>query len=124
MKKLITILCATLISVGVFAQAETEAGTFLISMGTDGVNYSSKSVSSIEGLGIDISSGTPENLEFDDVYDKFGMSEFGLKTAVGYFVADGFMIGLGLAYESTTTNKEYTTLAKDNGAEEDRKSVV
>jgi len=28
MKKIFTIMCVTLLSVGVFAQAETEAGTF------------------------------------------------------------------------------------------------
>ena len=121
MKKIFTILCVSLLSVGVYAQAETEAGTFLMSMGTDGVNFSSQSISSYEGLGGWYGSdGTSSltDLEFDDQYDKYNLSSFGLKTAAGYFVADGFMIGLGLEYTSTTTNVEYTSTFKDFGQED------
>ena len=122
MKKIFTILCVSLLSVGVFAQAETEAGTFLMSMGTDGVKYSSQSVSSIEGqlgywYGSDGTSSLTE-IEFDDQYDKYNVSSFGLKTHAGYFVADGFMIGLGLGYESTSTSIEYTSDFKDAGYED------
>ena len=123
MKKLFTILCVSLLSVGVFAQAETEAGTFLMSMGTDGVNFSSNSISSWEGgiegvAAIVDNNGNVNNIEFDDVYDKYNISSFGLKTATGYFVADGFMIGLGLGYTSTSTSIEYTSDAKDLGYED------
>jgi hypothetical protein len=122
MKKLITILCATLISVGVFAQAETEAGTFLISMGTDGVNFSSTSGTSAEGMGGWYGSngtGSLTELEFDDKYDKYNVSSFGLKTDVGYFVTDGFMIGLGFGYASTTTTVEYNSDYEDLYGDDD-----
>ena len=124
MKKLFTILCSALFSVGIFAQAETEAGTFLMSMGTDGINYSSNSVSSWEGLGTYVNtSGNVEDIEFDDMYDKYITSSFGLKTATGYFVADGFMIGLGLGYESTSTSIEYTNDNKELSRYQDSKST-
>ena len=122
MKQLFTILCATLLSVGVFAQAETESGTFLMSMGTDGVNYSSSSISSWNGLGGWYGSNGTSSLteiEFDDKYDKYNVSSFGMKTAAGYFFADGFMIGLGLVYASTSTSIEYTSEWKDDGYEDE-----
>ena len=123
MKKLFTILCVSLLSVGVFAQAETEAGTFLMSMGTDGVNFSSQSISSWEGLGGWVDGSSVVDAEFSDHYDKYSVSSFGLKTAAGYFVADGFMIGLGLGYESTSTNIEYANDYKDIFGAEDSKST-
>ena len=100
MKKLFTIMCVTLLSVGVFAQAETEAGTFLLEMGGDGISFTSQSVSSIDGIG---------DNDFDDQYDKINVSSFGIKTMAGFFVADGLAIGLALSSKSTTTSQEYAS---------------
>tara|TARA_B110000879_G_C10948376_1_gene422632 strand:- start:36 stop:698 length:663 start_codon:yes stop_codon:yes gene_type:complete len=100
MKKLFTILCATLLSVGVFAQAETEAGTFLLQMGGDGISFTSQSVSSMDGIG---------DAEFKDVYDKQSTSSFGINAMAGYFVADGLAIGLALSSKSTTISIEYNS---------------
>ena len=93
-------MCATLLSVGVFAQAETEAGTFLLEMGGDGISFTSQSVSSIDGIG---------DAEFKDQYDKINVSSFGIKTMAGFFVADGLAIGLALSSKSTTTSQEYAS---------------
>jgi hypothetical protein len=43
MKKIFTILGATILSIGVFAQAETEAGTFLLS-GATGLDFALQGV--------------------------------------------------------------------------------
>ena len=93
-------MCATLLSVGVFAQAETEAGTFLLEMGGDGISFTSQSVSSIDGIG---------DAEFKDQYDKINVSSFGIKTMAGFFVADGLAIGLALSSKSTTISIEYNS---------------
>lgn len=47
MKKIFTIMCVTLLSVGVFAQAETEAGTFLLS-GATGFDFASQGVTGMD----------------------------------------------------------------------------
>ena len=104
MKKLFTILCATLLSVGVFAQAETEAGTFLLQMGGDGISFTSQSVSSMDGIG---------SADFDDLYDKYNTSSFGINAMAGYFVADGLVVGLALSSKSTTTSIEYAVGGND-----------
>ena len=101
MKKLFTILCATLLSVGVFAQAETEAGTFLLQMGGDGISFSSSSVTSADN-------GSAYG-DFDDSYDKINTSTFGINTMAGFFVADGLAIGLRFALSSSTTTTEYSS---------------
>ena len=101
MKKLFTIMCATLLSVGVFAQAETEAGTFIMQMGGDGISFSSKSVTSADN-------GSAYG-DFDDSYDKINTSTFGINTMTGYFVADGLAIGLRFALSSSTTVIEYAS---------------
>jgi hypothetical protein len=100
MKKLFTIMCVTLFSVGVFAQAETEAGTFIMQMGGDGISFSSSSVTSMDGIG---------DSDFDDIYDKQSTSTFGINTMAGFFVADGLAIGLRFASSSSTTVIEYSS---------------
>ena len=104
MKKIFTILCVSLLSVGVFAQAETEAGTFLLQMGGDGISFTSQSVSERNGSG-----GT----DFDDQYDKINVSSFGINAMAGYFVADGLAIGLALSSNSKTTSIEYAVGGND-----------
>ena len=104
MKKLFTIIFATLLSVGVFAQAETRAGTFLLQMGGDGISFTSQSVSSMDGLG---------SADFDDLYDKYNTSSFGINAMAGYFVADGLVVGLALSSKSTTTSIEYAVGGND-----------
>ena len=104
MKKLFTILCATFLSVYVFAQAETEAGTFLLQMGGDGISFTSQSVSSMDGIG---------DADFDDLYDKYNTSSFGISAMAGYFVSDDLAIGLALSSKSTTTSVEYAVPGND-----------
>ena len=104
MKKLFTIIFATLLSVGVFAQAETRAGTFLLQMGGDGISFTSQSVSSMDGIG---------SADFDDLYDKYNTSSFGINAMAGYFVADGLVVGLALSSKSTTTSIEYAVGGND-----------
>jgi hypothetical protein len=91
---------SSLFSIGVFAQAEIEAGTFLMQMGGDGISFSSQSVSSMDGYG---------DAEFKDTYDKYNTSSFGINAMAGYFVADGLAIGLVLSSKSTTTSIEYNS---------------
>jgi len=100
MKKLFTIICVTLLSVGVFAQVETEAGTFIMQMGGDGISFSSSSVTSMDGIG---------DTDLDDVLDKQSTSTFGINTMAGFFVADGLAIGLRFASSSSTTVIEYAS---------------
>ena len=94
-------MCVTLLSVGVFAQAETEAGTFIMQMGGDGISFSSQSVTSADN-------GSAYG-DFDDSYDKINTSTFGINTMTGYFVADGLAIGLALSSKSTTISIEYNS---------------
>tara|TARA_B100000795_G_scaffold4323_1_gene2999 strand:+ start:346 stop:1008 length:663 start_codon:yes stop_codon:yes gene_type:complete len=101
MKKLFTILCVSLLSVGVFAQAETEAGTFIMQMGGDGISFSSTSVSSADN-------GSAYG-DFDDTYDKINTATFGINTMAGFFVADGLAIGLRFALSSSTTTVELSS---------------
>ena len=100
MKKLFTIICVTLLSVGVFAQVETEAGTFIMQMGGDGISFSSSSVTSMDGIG---------DTDLDDVLDKQSTSTFGINTMAGFFVADGLAIGLRFALSSSTTTVELSS---------------
>jgi hypothetical protein len=93
MKKLFTILCATLLSIGVFAQAETEAGIFLLS-GATGLDFASQGVTGTD----------PSDAWNDD--NKQSASNMDLKLMGGYFVADGFAIGLSVGYESETNKQE------------------
>jgi hypothetical protein len=96
MKKLFTILCATLLSVGVFAQAATEAGTFLLS-GTTGFDFGSLSVTGTD----------PSDAWDDDNSQKSSIMELDLMG--GYFVMDGLAVGLAVNYKSESTTEEYET---------------
>jgi len=104
MKKLFTILCATLLSVGVFAQAETEAGTFLLS-GATGLDFASQGVT-----------GTDPSEAWDDPNAPAGYdhsqkaSNMELKLMGGYFMMDGLAVGLSVLYKSESlTNEESMT---------------
>ena len=96
MKKLFTILCATLLSIGVFAQAETEAGTFLIS-GATGLDYASQGVT-----------GTDPSDAWDDD-QSLKVSNMEIKLMGAYFVADGLAIGLSVSNKSERITDEYST---------------
>jgi hypothetical protein len=98
MKKLFAILCTTLLSIGVFAQAATEAGTFLLSGST----------------GLDFTTGTiTTNDPADDVYaaltgytEKRGSMKLDLMG--GVFMMDGLAAGLAVVYESSNSSEEWT----------------
>jgi outer membrane protein W len=100
MKKLFTILCATLLSVGVFAQAATEAGTFLLS-GSTGLDFASQGVT-----------GTDPSDVWDDPnapagYDQAQKgSNMELKLMGGYFMMDGLAVGLSVLYKSESETQE------------------
>ena len=100
MKKIFTILCVSLLSVGVFAQAETEAGTFLLS-GATGLDFASQGVT-----------GTDPSEVWDDPNAPAGYdhsqkaSNMELKLMGGYFVADGLALGLSVLYKSESETQE------------------
>ena len=86
-------MCVTLLSVGVFAQAETEAGTFLLS-GSTGLDFASQSITGMD----------PSDAWNDD--NKQSASTMDVNLMGGYFVADGFAIGLSVGYDSETNKQE------------------
>jgi hypothetical protein len=90
MKKLFTILCATILFLGVSAQ--TEAGTMLLEGGSD-LNFTSLNISSISVDG--------EDVELPDDLD--GTSELGLNVAGAYFLMDGLAAGLVIDYSSSSS---------------------
>jgi len=100
MKKLFTILCATLLSVGVFAQAATEAGTFMLS-GATGLDFASQGVT-----------GTDPSEAWDDPNAPAGYdhsqkaSNMELKLMGGYFMMDGLAVGLSVLYKSESQTSE------------------
>ena len=95
MKKLFTILCAALVSLGVFAQASTETGTFLIS-GSTGFDFASQGVT-----GTDPSDAWPSGSDAKG-------SEMELGLMGGYFMMDGLAVGLSINYNSSSQTEEYT----------------
>jgi len=95
MKKLFTILCAALLSIGVFAQAETRAGTFLLS-GATGLDFASQGVT-----------GTDPSDAWDDD-NSLKSSNMEIKLMGGYCVADGLAIGLSFSNKSESTTQEYS----------------
>lgn len=102
MRKLFTILFATLISLGLFAQAETEAGIFLFS-GSSGLDFASQSVTGMD----------PSDAWDDDNKESASNMDFGLLGA--YFVADGLAFGLSIGYESEINNQETSSDQTING---------
>ena len=100
MKKLFTILCATLLSVGVFAQAATESGTILLS-GATGLDFASQGVT-----------GTDPSEAWDDPNAPAGYdhsqkaSNMELKLMGGYFMMDGLAVGLSVLYKSESQTSE------------------
>ena len=100
MKKLFTILCATLLSVGVFAQAETEAGTFLLS-GATGLDFASQGITGSDPGDWWEPSGQPAG------YDRSEKaSNMELKIMGGYFMMDGLAVGLSVLYKSESQTSE------------------
>ena len=97
MKKLFTILCAAILSLGVSAQ--TEAGTMLIEGGSD-LNFTSLSVSSISVDGDEMD---------DDFLPEDATSELGLSVTGAYFLMDGLAAGLLIDYSSSTTGDYSST---------------
>jgi len=91
MKKLITILCAVLITIGLSAQ--TDQGVFLLG-GSTGLNY----------IGLTLNDYEPGGL--DD--DTESGSEFQLEILGGYFLTDGLMGGLAISYQSEGSKIEWS----------------
>ena len=92
MKKLFTILCAGLLTLGVSAQ--TDAGTVLLQGSTD-LNFTSMSLSSysVDGEDVELT---------DDYKEDSKVSKFGLGVVGGYFLMDGLAAGLLVNYSSST----------------------
>ena len=100
MKKLFTILCATILSVGLFAQAETEAGTFLLS-GATGLDFASQAVTGTDPSDVWDNPNAPAGFE-----QSLKGSNMELKIMGGYFVADGLVLGLSVLYKSESETQE------------------
>ena len=94
MKKLFTMICGTLITLSLSAQVETSQGTMLLGLGTDALSLTSISINDMDG-------GT---IDYD--MDKNTRSEYKINTKLGYFVSDGFAIGLGVLLGGATTIQE------------------
>ena len=58
-------------------------------------------------------------MEFDDKYDKYTQSIFGIDVRAGFAVSDGLVLGLGINYLTTSKNVEYTNDYKDFFGAED-----
>jgi len=97
MKKLITILFAGLLSLGLSAQ--TEQGTIIIEGGSD-LNFSSLKVSSISVDGEDLD---------DDFLPEDATSDLGFSVTGAYFLMDGLAAGLLIDYSSSTTGDNSST---------------
>jgi opacity protein-like surface antigen len=108
MKKLFTILCATLLSVGVFAQAETEAGTFLLS-GATGLDFATQGITGSDPSDYWEPSGMPAGYERSRA-----ASNLELKLMGGYFVADGLAVGLSVLYKSESSTDEESITGYSN----------
>ena len=87
MKKIFTILCAGILTLGLSAQ--TDAGNIMLE-GNSNLNFTSMSISSVEVDGT--------SLDVDDD----GTSQFGLDVVGGYFFMDGLAGGLILDYSSSS----------------------
>ena len=114
MKKLFTILCSALLSVGVFAQAETEAGTFLLS-GATGIDFASQGITGSDP------SDWWEPSDMPAGYDRSQKaSNMELKLMGGYFVMDGLAVGLSVLYksESQTDEESIATVSKSEESTE------
>lgn len=115
MKRIYTILVATLFSSNLIAQVEVEQGIFLLEMGSNG--FTSQNISSYEGLGGYMnSSGTIVNAEFNDIYDKYTQNSFELSFRSGYFIVNGLAVGIGLDYNSKSINIKYASYPLQMGA--------
>ncbi|MEC9303866.1 MAG: outer membrane beta-barrel protein [Bacteroidota bacterium] len=91
MKKLLTLTFATFMFLNINAQMRPSQGVLFLGVGADPFSIISQSINDMDG-------GT---LNYD--VDKNTITQFNLNTEVGYFVSDGFAIGLGLNLESTTS---------------------
>ena len=111
MKKIFTILCVSLLSVGVFAQAETEAGTFLLS-GSTGFDFGSLGVTGTDPSESWDPPGLPSGYDHSRKSSKMN-----LKIDGAYCMVDGVAIGLAVSYTSASTTSEvsysgYSALGK------------
>jgi len=95
MKKIFTILCAGMLTIGLSAQ--NESGTILLS-GASSLDYTSLSVSSIDVDGTDVD---PKDAGMEDATNTFGLSVTG-----GYFMMDGLAAGLVIDYSSESTGDD------------------
>lgn len=84
MKNVLTIIFVSLISFGINAQVNTDKGTMLLGLGTDGLSFNSLSINDMDG-------GT---LDYD--VDKNTRTTYGINTKLGYFISDGLAVGLGI----------------------------
>ena len=128
MKKTYLLLLATIFSMYTIAQVEFEQGTFLLEMGSN--QFHIQNVNSWEGgiyveeagmyvAGWEEEDGSIRDVEFNDIYDKYSITEFKLNVKSGYFITDGLVVGLAIGYASKSTNKDFTNEVEDLGGLED-----
>ncbi len=118
MKKLVTILCATLLSVGVFAQAETEAGTFLLS-GTTGFDFGSLGVTGTDPSESWDPPGMPSGYDYSEK-----SSNMNLKLDGGYCVMDGLAVGLAILYTSGSSTSEESFSGYEESSKNTSSSMI
>ena len=106
MKKLFTILCAGLFTMGISAQ--TDQGVFMLG-GSTGLNYTGLTLNDYEPGGLD-----------DDTESG---SAFELEVLGGYFFTDGLMGGLAVSYKSEGNKTEYSA-ANGGGTDEFTQSTM
>jgi len=90
MKKIFTILCAAILSLGVSAQ--TEAGTIILEGGSN-FTYSSMTLNSVSYDGEDL-----------DIGDQDATNNMKLNLIGGYFMMDGLAAGLLFDYSSVSSD--------------------
>jgi hypothetical protein len=109
MKKLFTILCAVMLTIGLSAQ--TKSGTFYVSLGNayspiNQSNYLFKSNGMsfgnewVTGITIDGDDDDDYGNDYWDKDEKDKTSSFNLGGQFGYFIADGLLTGIGIEYGS------------------------
>ena len=118
MKKLFTILSAILLSVGVFAQAETEAGTFLLS-GATGLDFASQGVTGSDPSEVWDDPNAPAGYDHSQK-----ASNMELKLMGGYFVADGLAVGLSVLYKSESETEEQSYSGYSDSDKETKSTMM
>tara|TARA_B110000211_G_C13938176_1_gene490375 strand:- start:102 stop:914 length:813 start_codon:yes stop_codon:yes gene_type:complete len=134
MKKLFTILCAAMLTIGLSAQ--TEAGTFYMSLGnayspmgemqsgpfssifsnSSGMSFGNEWIT---GITVDGDDDDDNGNDYWDKNEKSSTGNFNISGQFGFFVADGLLTGLGIEYASLTMKEEYESDFDGDGQDDE-----